>query len=68
MAIRETRVAIGNPVTTFRRALTVSATCSWASATDRPRILHPRPGRSFEANRNYQCIVMAALTARPGAA
>jgi len=61
------RVAIGNPVTTFRRALAVSTTGSWASATDRLRILHPRPGSSFEANRNYQCSVMAALTARPGA-
>jgi hypothetical protein len=40
MAIREKRAAIVNPVTTFRRALTVGTTCSWASATDRP-ILAP---------------------------
>jgi len=68
MAIREKRAAIVNPVTTFRRALAVSTSCSWASATDRPRILHPRPGSSFEANRNFQCSVMAVLIARPGAA
>ena len=65
MAVRELRATIANPVTTFRRALAVSTTCSWASATDRPRILHPRPGSSFEANRSYPCSVMAALTTRP---
>ena len=65
MAVREKRATIANPVTTFRRALALSTTCSWASATDCPRILHPRPGNSFEGNRNCECSLMAA---RPGAA
>ena len=52
MAVREKRANIANPVTTFRRALAIGTSCSWALATGRSRLVHSRPGRSFEPNRD----------------
>jgi hypothetical protein len=59
MAVREKRAKIASPVTTFRRALTIDTSCSWASATDRSRLVHSRPGSSFEPDHDQYWLRLA---------
>ena len=54
MAVREKRATIGNPVTTFWRAVKGGTSSSWTTGPGASRSLHPRPGSALRTQSQIQ--------------